>query len=254
MNNNVLAIVDGREITQTDLMHLMQSIGQGAAQFQGPEGQKQLVDELVMQELLYSDALAQGLQAEEEYTKALEEMQRSLLKQYAMKKLMDSVEDATDAEIQEYYDAHASQFTSPEQATANHILVDTEEEALRIAEEIKNGLAFKEAAEKYSNCPSKSQGGALGSFSRGQMVPEFENVTFQMEVGTVSEPVKTQFGYHLIELEALTPAGNQPLEAVKPQVKDQLLMAKRQAVYVGKRQELEGRYEVSINNPGSADA
>lgn len=247
MENKVLAVVDGREITQKDLFHLLQSIGQNAMQFQSEEGQKQLVDELVMQELLYSDALAKGLQEENAYKEAVEEMQRSLLKQYAMKKLMDSVDAPTEAEIQEYYDAHASQFTSKEKATANHILVDTEEEANRIAEEIKNGLDFKEAASKYSNCPSKAQGGSLGSFTRGQMVPEFENATFSMTPGTISEPVKTQFGYHLIQLEALTPAGVEPLENVKPQVQEQLTLAKRQALYLAKREELGNRYAVKIN-------
>ena len=247
MDKKVLAVVDGREITQKDLFNLLQSIGQSAMQFQSEEGQKQLVDDLVMQELLYSDAKERGLDQDAEYKEAVEEMQRSLLKQYAMKKLMDEVVDATEEEIKEYYDAHTSQFASPEKATANHILVDTEEEALRIAEEIKNGLSFKEAAQKYSNCPSKAQGGSLGSFTRGQMVPEFENATFSMTPGTISEPVKTQFGYHLIELEALTPAGNQPLEAVKPQVKEQLVMAKRQAAYLERRKALEERFDVKIN-------
>lgn len=247
MENKVLAVVDGREITQKDLFNLLQSIGQNAMQFQNEEGQKQLVDELVMQELLYSDALSKNLQEDAQYKEAVEEMKRSLLKQYAMKKLMDEVEGATEEEIKEYYDAHASLFASPEQATANHILVDTEEEAKRIAKEIKDGLDFKEAAKKYSNCPSKGQGGSLGSFSRGQMVPEFENAAFSMTPGTISEPVKTQFGYHLIQLEALTPAGNQPLDKVKPQVKEQLIMAKRQAHYVAKRRELENRFDVKIN-------
>ena len=79
MENKILAVVDGRNITQSDVFHLIQSIGQNAAAFQGAEGQKQLLDELVMQELLYSDALKQGLQDEEDFKSALEEMKKSLL-------------------------------------------------------------------------------------------------------------------------------------------------------------------------------
>ena len=245
MENKVLAVVDGREITQSDIFHLLQSIGQNAAAFQGEEGQKQLLDELVMQELLYSDALSQGYEEDAEFKAALEDMKKSLLKQFAMKKLLDHV-TADEAEIKEYYDNHSSLFTSSEKATANHILVDTLEEATRIANEIKEGLDFKEAAKKYSNCPSSSQGGALGSFGRGQMVPEFEKAAFSMEPGTISEPVQTQFGYHLIQLESLTPAGTMPYEAVKAQVKEQLLLAKRQALYLEKREELGKRYTVEI--------
>ena len=245
MENKVLAVVDGREITQSDIFHLLQSIGQNAAAFQGEEGQKQLLDELIMQELLYSDALSQGYEEDAEFKAALEDMKKSLLKQFAMKKLLDHV-TADEAEIKEYYDNHSSLFTSSEKATANHILVDTLEEATRIANEIKEGLDFKEAAKKYSNCPSSSQGGALGSFGRGQMVPEFEKAAFSMEPGTISEPVQTQFGYHLIQLESLTPAGTMPYEAVKAQVKEQLLLAKRQALYLEKREELGKRYTVEI--------
>ena len=245
MENKILAVVDGREITQSDIFHLLQSIGQNAAAFQGEEGQKQLLDELVMQELLYSDALSQGYEEDAEFKAALEDMKKSLLKQFAMKKLLDHV-TADEAEIKEYYDNHSSLFTSSEKATANHILVDTLEEATRIANEIKEGLDFKEAAKKYSNCPSSSQGGALGSFGRGQMVPEFENATFSMEPGTISEPVKTQFGYHLIQLESITPAGIMPYETAKMQVKEQLLLAKRQALYLEKREELGNRYTVEI--------
>lgn len=245
MNNQVLAVVDGREIKQSDLFNLLQSIGQNAAAFQSAEGQKQLVDELVMQELLYSDALAQNLQEEEEYKKAIEEMSKSILKQYAMKKLLDTI-DATEEEVKEYYDAHASLFQTGEKASANHILVATEEEAAKIAEEIKNGLSFKEAAEKYSSCPSSSQGGSLGEFTRGQMVPEFEDATFSMAPGEISAPVQTQFGYHLIELESLTPAGSMPFEEAAAQAKEQLLMAKRQALYLAKREELGNRYTVDM--------
>ena len=245
MENKVLAVVDGRNITQTDMFRLLQGIGQNAAAFQSPEGQKQLLDELVMQELLYSDAMNKGLQEEAEFKAALEDMQKSLLKQYAMKKLLDGIE-ATDAEVEDYYNGHTSSFTSPEKATANHILVETLEEAEKIAEEIKNGLDFKEAAQKYSSCPSSSQGGSLGAFTRGQMVPEFEQATFSMTPGSISEPVKTQFGYHLIQLEDLTPAGTMPFEAVKAQAKEQLLLAKRQALYISKRQELGEIYTVEM--------
>ncbi|ADZ83630.1 peptidylprolyl isomerase [Cellulosilyticum lentocellum] len=245
MENKVLAVVDGRAIKQSDLYDLLRSIGQNAMQFQSEEGQKQLVDELVMQELLYSDAIKHGLDKEEEFTAALEQMTKSLLKQYAMGKLLESV-TASDEEVKEYYETHQGQFKSDEAAKANHILVATLEEAEKVAEEIKAGLSFAEAAKKYSTCPSASQGGALGEFTRGRMVPEFETAAFAMSPGEISAPVQTQFGYHIIELEALTPAGLSPLEAVKEQVKEQCLLAKRQALYLAKRQELESLYTVEM--------
>ena len=82
---------------------------------------------------------------------------------------------------------------------ASHILVDTQEEALKLKSDIESGkISFADAAAKYSKCPSGQRGGDLGVFSRGQMVKPFEDAAFTLPIDTVSNPVKTQFGYHLI--------------------------------------------------------
>ncbi len=85
-------------------------------------------------------------------------------------------------------------------ASARHILVKTEEACLDLKKQIEGGSDFGEIAEKHSECPSGKEGGSLGEFSPGQMVPEFDTVVFNDEVGAVHGPVKTQFGYHLIEI------------------------------------------------------
>lgn len=87
------------------------------------------------------------------------------------------------------------------QVHAAHILLDTEDSAKQILTEIKNGADFEEMAKQYSTCPSgKSSGGDLGFFGRGVMVGEFEDAAFKTPVGTVSEPIQTQFGWHLIKV------------------------------------------------------
>lgn len=85
-------------------------------------------------------------------------------------------------------------------ASARHILVSTEEECNNLKMQIEDGSDFAEIARTYSNCPSGARGGDLGEFSQGQMVPEFDKVVFSGEVGVVHGPVRTQFGYHLIEI------------------------------------------------------
>ena len=84
-------------------------------------------------------------------------------------------------------------------ATARHILVDTEEQCRSLKEQIENGADFADIAKEHSNCPSGAQGGDLGQFSQGQMVPEFDTVVFNDALNTVHGPVQTQFGYHLLE-------------------------------------------------------
>jgi len=86
------------------------------------------------------------------------------------------------------------------EATARHILVETEAECLRLKEEIADGADFAEAARRHSKCPSGQDGGDLGSFGPGMMVPEFDRVVFNEAIGEVHGPVRTQFGYHLLEI------------------------------------------------------
>jgi peptidyl-prolyl cis-trans isomerase C len=90
-------------------------------------------------------------------------------------------------------------------ATARHLLVATEEECLKLKTAIEGGADFAEIAKKHSSCPSGRSGGDLGSFGPGQMVPEFDTVVFSGELNTVHGPVKTQFGYHLLEITSRTP-------------------------------------------------
>jgi peptidyl-prolyl cis-trans isomerase C len=85
-------------------------------------------------------------------------------------------------------------------ASARHILVPTEAECLKLKTEIEGGKEFGQVARQYSKCPSGKRGGDLGEFFRGQMVPEFDQVVFEKEIGKVHGPVKTQFGFHLIEI------------------------------------------------------
>jgi len=90
------------------------------------------------------------------------------------------------------------------QATARHILVQSEEQCNQLRQEIQDGAEFADIAAKHSQCPSGKNGGDLGAFGPGQMVPEFDTVVFNDEVGVVHGPVKTQFGYHLLEIQSRT--------------------------------------------------
>ena len=89
-------------------------------------------------------------------------------------------------------------------ASARHILVDTEEKCQQLKTEIAGGASFEDLAKQHSSCPSGQQGGALGEFGPGQMVKEFDTVVFNEAVGEVHGPVKTQFGYHLLEITSRT--------------------------------------------------
>lgn len=245
MENKVLAIVDGREIKESDMKALINNLGQNATYFKGPDGRKRIIDELVMHELMYSDALEKDIEKEDEFIDVMNTMKKSMLQQYNLRKMFNNLV-VTDEEIKNFYEKNKTVYKTEEMVKASHILVDSEEKANEALEDITDGLSFEETAEKYSSCPSKQSGGDLGQFGRGQMVKEFEDAVFSMEVGEISEPVKTQFGYHIIKLTDHVPARSSELEEVYQEVKDSYFAEKQEKVYLAKKAELSNKYKIEI--------
>ncbi|QQK07483.1 peptidylprolyl isomerase [Miniphocaeibacter halophilus] len=241
--SNILAVVNGREITKEEVQSFINMMGQQGAQFNNEEGMKKVTDELVNQELFYFDALKNGLDKNEDYLKEIERIKESALKQFAVNNFLKDIE-IKDSEVEEYYNSHKEYFKKPEMVTASHILVEDEEKAKKVKEEIENGKSFEEAAVEYSTCPSKEKGGSLGQFGRGQMVPEFEQAAFNAEVGTITDPVKSQFGYHIIKVDNKTSEDYSSLDEVKNEVKRQLTALKQQEVYLNKAKDLSKEYKV----------
>ena len=245
MENKTIAVVNGNEIKESDLQALTKNLGQNAAYFQGAEGRKKLVDELIMHELMYTDAVEKNLDNDEEFVEVMNNMKKSMLQQYNLRKMFNEI-TISDEELKGYYEKHKEDFVTDEMVKASHILVDSEEKANEILKSINDGLSFEDAAQEFSSCPSKQSGGSLGQFGRGQMVPEFEEAVFSMQVGDVSEPVKTQFGYHIIKLTEYTPKENASFEDVIQEVKDSCFMEKQEIVYNNKKEELSNKYKVEI--------
>lgn len=246
MDNKVLAVVNGVEIKESDFQNALMRVPANQRSYYSSEmGKKQLIEQMVSFELIYNSAKENGEENDDAFLAQMEMIKKDALIQYSVQKMLSGIQVAEE-EIEKFYEENKEQFKSPESVTAKHILVDTEEEAKNIAKEISEGLTFEEAASKYSKCPSKEQGGNLGSFSRGQMVPEFESVAFSIEKGIVSEPVKTQFGYHLVKVEEKTQSSIKELNEVKEFIKNKLLQDKQSEIYLNNIEELKAKYDVKI--------
>lgn len=242
--NKVVAKVNGKEIDQADIFKFLNEIDpQVASQFNTPEGVQKVIDELINQELMYLDAKEKNLDDEKEYQEMLEDNKKALLKSYALNKLIIGVVP-TEEDLKNYYDEHQDQMKKAETRVASHILVETEEKAKEILKEMDDGLKFEEAAEKYSSCASKEQGGSLGEFERGKMIPEFEEKAFSMEKEEISEPVKSQFGYHIIRVDDINEAGVKSFEDAKNDINQMLTRLKQQDAYLAKVDELKEKYKV----------
>lgn len=246
MENKILARVNGKEITQEMLDRIMQGLSpQQSAQMNNEDGMKRLLDEVVSGELLYFDAVDKEMDKEKNFIELLEDAKRSLLQRYAVESIISGV-SADDEEAQTFYESNPAQFEKASEVAARHILLDDEDKIKEIKVEIEGGMDFSEAATKYSSCPSKEAGGSLGSFSKGKMVPEFEEAAFNLEIGQLSDPIKTQFGYHLIMVDSKTDGGTMSFEEVKDGIKQNLLNQKQFEAYNGKVNELKAKYTVEI--------
>lgn len=243
MEKKILAKVGDKEISNLDIDSAIQGLDPyQAQQFQTEQGRKYVLEDLVNQELLYMYAKDNKIDQDEAFRKEMAEIEKNVLKQYVINQILTSVQ-VTDDEKRTFFEANKANFSNPPTANAKHILVDTEEKANEILAQIKAGeVTFEDAARAHSTCPSKDQGGDLGTFGRGQMVPEFEAATFAMEVGDISDPVKTQFGYHIIKLEAKNEESIPTYEEVADKVEKTLMFQKQGEVYQAKLNEVKAKF------------
>ena len=245
--DKLLAEVNGKKITGVDYNLFIDSLNPQLKQyFGGKEMNKEVVNELVYQTLLYEDAMEKGMDKDDEFTQVLEKTKESMLKTYALGKLLSTV-SVTDDEIKKFYEDNKDLFKENESANASHILVAEEDKANEIYEKVKNGEDFASLAKEFSTCPSKEKGGELGTFTRGQMVKEFEDAVFNNEVATITEPVKTQFGYHIIKINDKNEGRDLAFDEVKDKIAAQVRRQKEQALYNEKITELKEKYQVKMN-------
>lgn len=246
MENKVLAIVNGKEITQMDLDNSLARFPRERQAFlTTEEGRKQLLDQLISFELIHSYALDNGVENDENYILRLDAAKKEILTQTAINNILKDV-DVTDEEVEAYYKANPEYFMGEEAVSARHILVDSLELANEIKAKIEDGMNFEMAAVQFSSCPSKDQGGNLGQFTRGRMVPEFEQAAFELTVGDVSDPVKTQFGYHLIRVDEKKEKVARPLDEVYDVIKTELLNERHSFKYMQFTEELKNKYNVVV--------
>ncbi len=246
MENKVFAKVDGRELTNEHVEYYKLQMGaQRAQQFASPEGEERLKAEIINQELFYSDALKNGYDKEELFQKQLEELKVHLLKTYAIGKVMNAVE-VTEEDAKAYYDEHPEEFYTEEQVKARHILVADEGKAKEIHAKLTTGEDFSELAKEHSSCPSKERGGDLGYFSKGQMVPEFEKVSYELEVGQFSEPFPTQFGHHIVIVDDKKEKSKLEFDSVKKDIMTHISVMKQNEAFYAKVEELKKEFKVEI--------
>ncbi|UWR33551.1 peptidylprolyl isomerase [Sulfitobacter sp. W027] len=221
--DTVVATVNDTEIT---LGHML------VARATLPQQYQQLPDDVlfkgILDQLVQQTALADSFTGElpPRVTLSIENETRSLTAGEAIEGVM--AEDVSDEELQAAYDAQYKDAEPEQEFNASHILVETKEEADAIKSELDGGADFAEVAKEKSTGPSGPGGGSLGWFGPGMMVPAFEEAVAGMEAGSVSDPVETQFGWHVIKLNETRTAEAPALEDVREELETQVRQTKVQ--------------------------
>jgi foldase protein PrsA len=154
------------------------------------------------------------------------------------------------AQIQDYFNKNRASFDKPEQVSARHILVPNLAMANMIEADLKSGQSFATLAKKYSTDPgSKDKGGDLGTFRRGQMVPAFDKYAFSAPIGQISPPIKSPFGYHVIQVESRTPGQKATLASATSQITDTLRQQQEAPLIQPFLQGLQQKADIKVNDP-----
>ena len=244
--DKIIANVAGNPIYQAEVDQMIAAYAQRGQNYDNPQGRSALLEQLINKKLLLLDAQKNLLEHNATFKAELAKVKEEMLANFNLQKAIESV-TVTDADAENYYNENKDQFIKGESVAASHILVDNEEKAKEILAKIQDGaVSFEDAARENSSCPSSQNGGALGEFTRGQMVPEFDEAAFSMEVGEVRGPVQTQFGFHIIKLTAKNAPEEVPFADIKEQVKGIVLNEKRKKAYESKINQLKILYPVDM--------
>lgn len=219
-SEGVVARVDGEAITEADLATAMDDFGSSLANYPPNQRRAILIDVLVNLKVMANAAQKAGMADTDEFTRRMQFLRdRALRDAYFDAEVGSKV---TEEDLRQAYEENVAS-DKQQEVRARHILVNTEEEAKAVIEELDGGADFAELAKQKSTGPSSADGGDLGFFGEGDMVPQFWEAASALKAGEVSGPVQTEFGWHVIKVEEIRDREPPPFEALTDQIREFLV-------------------------------
>ncbi len=233
--SEVLATVGKQKVTLADAAMIYTTLPPEVAQVPAEQLLSGITEQLVSETVLYEKALAAKLDQSKEMTYRLNAIRRSALAEAYL--TIEMAKRITEDQLRAEYDEMIKEFGGEEEVNARHILVKTEDEAKALVQKIKDGADFAKLAAEESTGPSGPNGGDLGWFGQGQMVKPFADAAFALKKGEVSDPVKTDFGWHVIKLEDRREQAPPPFDIIEPQLRAKASQGMAQEIIAEARKE-----------------
>jgi peptidyl-prolyl cis-trans isomerase C len=234
--SETLATVGDQKVTLADAAMIYTTLPAEVGQVPADQLLEGITEQLISETALYEKALEEGLEDSKEMQNRLAAIRRSALAEAYLTQELEA--RVTEESLRARYDEMTAGFEGEKEVNARHILVKTEKEAQDIVKEIKDGADFAKLAAEKSTGPSGPNGGSLGWFAKDAMVAPFAEAAFTLKKGAVSQPVQTQFGWHVIKVEDTRTQQPPPFEAMAPQLRQQASQGVAQEIIAGVREEM----------------
>lgn len=241
----VVAVVNREKITMAMLDEKIDELPE-YYQAAATRHKKEILDDLIVEKLLFEEAKRRKFHKDKEVRQLINKAAKKILIAKLLEAETSPKRPVSDEGVEQYYNQHKDQYLIQERVKASHILLSTEEEAKTVLDELKAGADFGEMAKKYSKDLTKDRGGDLGYFQRGQMIPEFEKVCFELAPGQMSSIVKTRFGYHIIKVTDKLPSKYKELSEVKEKIRTRLIEQTKQEQFGDFVKSLKNRAKITV--------
>jgi peptidyl-prolyl cis-trans isomerase C len=249
-DGKVLATIDGEKITLEEFNKELDRIPANMKMLVLTQSGKQsFLDRYVVKRLLLEEAKKESIEKDKEFQERANDIREQLLIESLLKKKVTTNINPSEQELKDYYEKNKDKFKTGQEVDTRQILVKTEKEAREVRAKLDKGEDFADLAKRYSIDPSaKATGGAIGFHAKGSLLPEYEAVAFKLtKVGQISPPVKTQLGYHIIQLQGVKPPAFTPYEEVKEFIKQRIVQEKQNEVLEKYVSDLKSKAKITVN-------
>lgn len=248
MQGNYLLKIDGTTLSREEVQAEMNSLPEMAKEFfQGPDGTQRFVDELAKKEMLYLEAKKKGLDKDKDFERKVEDFKKITLINALLDKEIAAASTVTEKDAQDFYNSHKDDFMINSQIRLSQIVVQNENDAKKVYEQLKGGADFaKLAAAMSTDKKTAKAGGEMGSFKKGELSPEIDQVVFRVKKGEVSAPVALKDGIHIFKV---TDAKGMIVayDKVKGMIMQRLTAEKQKNSFDNYIETLKKSYKVDIN-------